>query len=229
MKKLTVTPTRTETLLGLAYIPIQLLVLPFILLQVNLLLESPLSAAQLNFILFCLDFICVTVIFRRFLLESLKHGLSMPWRLLRFAALGLLLYWVGSFIVNYIIVAIRPDFSNVNDASISQLTKQNYNLMAISTVLLVPITEETLYRGMIFGKLYERNSIMGYVLSALLFALLHVIGYIGQYETAHLLLCYLQYIPAGLCLAWAYVKADTIWAPILMHITINQIGVMAMR
>ncbi len=229
MKNLTVTMTRTEMLLGLAYIPVQLLVLPFILTQGNLLLNSPLSAVQLNFILFCLDFICITVIFRRFLLDSLKHGLSMPWRLLRFAALGLLLYWVGSFIVNFIIVAIRPDFSNVNDASISQLTKQNYNLMAISTVFLVPVTEETLYRGMIFGKLYQRSRIGGYVLSTLLFAALHVIGYIGLYEPVHLLLCFLQYIPAGLCLAWAYVMADTIWAPILMHITINQIGIMAMR
>jgi membrane protease YdiL (CAAX protease family) len=38
-----------------------------------------------------------------------------------------------------------------------------------------------------------------------------------------------QYLPAGLALAWAYEKADTIWAPILMHMTINQISITFMR
>lgn len=229
MNKLTNTITRRETLLGLVYIAVQLFVLPFIGMLLNQLLDSPLSAVQMQFLLFCVDFICVTLIFHRFLLTSLKHALSNLWQTLRIAGIGLLLYWLGGFVVNFVIVAIYPDFSNVNDASISQLVKQNYSLMAISTVLLVPITEETLYRGLIFGSLYKRSPIVGYVLSTLLFAALHVVGYIGLYEPLHLLMCFLQYIPAGLSLAWAYVKADTIWSPILIHIIINQIGVMAMR
>jgi membrane protease YdiL (CAAX protease family) len=81
----------------------------------------------------------------------------------------------------------------------------------------------------IFGSIYKRSRILGYAVSALVFAALHVIGYIGFFAPTHLLLCFLQYIPAGLCLAWAYVMADTIWAPILMHIAINQMGVLAMR
>lgn len=229
MKKLSVTTTRTEMLLGLIYIAVQVFVLPTVLLQGNLIFGRPLSAVQLNFILFCVDFICVTVIFHRFLWQNAKHAFDRPFMCLRYAGLGLMLYWLGSFLVNTFIFAVYPDFSNVNDASISQLTQQNYQLMSVSTVLLVPVTEETLYRGVIFGKIYERSRIGGYALSTLLFAALHVVGYIGLYEPVHLLLCFLQYIPAGLCLAWAYVMADTIWAPILIHITINQIGVLAMR
>jgi membrane protease YdiL (CAAX protease family) len=229
MKKLTATTTRTEMLLGLIYIAMQVFILPAVLIQGNMILGSPLSAVQMNFTMFCIDFICVTVIFHRFLWQGAMCAFDRPFHCLRFAGLGLILYWLGSFLVNMFIFAVYPDFSNVNDASISQLTQQNYQLMSVSTVLLVPVTEETLYRGVIFGKLYERTRIGGYVLSTLLFAALHVVGYIGLYEPMHLLLCFLQYIPAGLCLAWAYVMSDTIWAPILMHITINQIGVMAMR
>lgn len=229
MGKLSLIPTKKETLAGLIYIAVQLFVFPVLLAQWNMIFGRPLTPVQLSFTQFCVDFICVTVIFHRFLLQGAKHAFEKPLGCLRYAGLGLLLYWLGSFLVNTFILAVYPDFSNVNDDSISQLTKQNYTLMALSTVLLVPITEETLYRGMIFGKLYSRNPIVGYVLSTLLFAALHVIGYIGLYKPVHLLLCFLQYIPAGLCLAWAYVKADTIWAPILMHIAINQIGVMAMR
>lgn len=229
MKTLCVSMTRTERILGFCYLPVQILLLPIVLVQGNLILGSPLSAAQLNFALFALDFICITVIFRRFLWQSLRQALSAPWQLLRYAGAGLLLYWIGSIAVNYFIFSVYPDFSNVNDASISELTQQNYTLMSVGTVLLVPVTEESLYRGLVFGSIYKRSRIAGYAVSTLIFAALHVVGYIGYFDPVHLLLCFLQYIPAGLCLAWAYVKADTIWAPILMHIAINQMGVLAMR
>lgn len=221
--------TRTESILGFGYIPVQLLILPTALSLVNRLLGSSLSTAEVQFALFCIDFICVTVIFHRFLISSAKRTFSDPFRTLRFAGVGLLLYWAGSFLVNYFILAVYPDFSNVNDASINELTQDNYTLMAVSTVLLVPVTEETLYRGLVFGKLHERSPAAAYAVSALVFAALHVVGYIGSYDPVLLLLCFLQYIPAGLCLAWAYAQADSIWASILIHMAINQMGVVAMR
>ena len=46
---------------------------------------------------------------------------------------------------------------------------------------------------------------------------------------APLLLCFVQYLPAGLCLGWAYARADSIFAPTLMHMIINLIGMLAMR
>lgn len=229
MKKLSTSMTKNELRFGLVYIAVQIFVLPALLAQFNLLLDNPLSPVQLNFALFCVDFICVTIIFHRFLWQGIRQVLDKPFLLLRSAGLGFLLYWIGSIAVNMVIYAAYPNFSNVNDTSISVLTQQNWQLMSIGTVLLVPVTEETLYRGLVFGNLYKRSRIGAYVLSTLIFAALHVVGYIGLYEPVHLLLCFLQYIPAGLSLALAYSMADTIWAPILMHITINQIGVLAMR
>ena len=229
MNKLSVSVSRTEMILGLCYIPLQLLVIPVIVVIGNLVLGNPFSDVQVNFVLFCIDFICVTVIFHKFLLRSLKLSFTMPWRIFRFAGLGFLLYWAGNFVINFIIIALNPDFTNVNNDSIAELTQQNYSLMAVSTVLLVPITEETIYRGVVFGKIYERNPIAGYIVSVAIFSALHVVGYIGSFPATHLLMCFLQYIPAGIALAWAYTKADSIWAPILMHIAINQVSILAMR
>ena len=229
MKKLTNTVTPTETAFGLGYIALQVFILPFVLVQGNLLLGNPFSAAQLNFIMFCVDFLCVTVIFHRFLLQGAKHALSAPFTCLRYAFLGFLLHLLGSMLINTVILSLDPEFSNVNDAAISGLTQQNYRLMSLGTVLLVPITEETLYRGVVFGKLYRRSPLVAYIVSTLVFSALHVVSYIGYYQPMHLLLCFVQYIPASLSLAWAYVNADSIWAPILMHITVNQIGMLAMR
>lgn len=229
MKKLTVSVTRAEMILGFIYIAVQLLILPSVLVMGNRLLGSPFSTVQVQFALFCADFICVTVIFHRFLIGCAKVSLAAPLRTLCFAGMGLLLYWVGSFAVNLFILTVYPDFSNVNDASIGQLTRDNYTLMAVGTVLLVPVTEETLYRGLVFGTLYRRSPVAAYAVSTLVFAALHIVSYIGSYEPLLLLLCFLQYVPAGLCLAWAYAQADSIWASILIHIAVNQMGVVAMR
>ena len=56
-----------------------------------------------------------------------------------------------------------------------------------------------------------------------------MVGYIGSADLITLCLCFMQYLPAGITLAWAYEKADTIAAPMLIHIMINLIGTTAMR
>ena len=59
----------------------------------------------------------------------------------------------------------------------------------------------------------------------LVFAIIHILGYIGKYSLLELLLAVLQYLPAGLCLAWSYTKADTIFAPVIIHAVINFITI----
>ncbi len=229
MNKLSVPLSRTEVTLGLLLLVVQVLVLPTVLVLGNALLGNPLTDAQVNFAFFCIEFLLTTVIFHRFLLESGKRSLAEPFRTLRCAALGLLLYWLSSTAVSIFILRVYPDFFNVNDTSIGALTQENPTLMAIGTVFLVPVVEETLYRGVIFGALSRRSVVLGYAVSTVAFSALHVVGYVGLYNPVHLLMCFLQYIPAGLCLCRAYTKADSIWAPILMHITINQVGFLSMR
>ncbi len=229
MKKLTVTLSRTETILGFIYLAFQLTALQFLLLVCNSLLKKPLSVTGLNFVFFCVNFLCTAGIMHKFLIRSAKQALAAPFRCLRYAFLGLMLYWLGSLAFSVLTAYVYPDFFNVNDSSILEMTQSNYSLMAFGTVLLVPIAEELLYRGLIFANLYNKSRWLAYLVSATLFSALHVVGYIGQYPPVHLLLCFLQYIPAALSLGWAYAKADTIWAPILLHITVNQIAILSTR
>ena len=98
---------------------------------------------------------------------------------------------------------------------------ENRLLVFIGTVLLVPPVEECLYRGLIFRNLYPSSKWAAYLVSILAFAAIHILGYIGTYSPLELVLAVLQYLPAGLCLAWSYTRADTIFAPILIHAAIN--------
>ena len=228
-KNLSVTLTRTESILGLIYLVFQIFVLPFVIELVTMLLGFPLSESELNFLFFAINFLCVTVIFRRYLIACGKISLSKPFACLRAALFGMLAYWVMSYALAFAIIFLYPDFYNVNDSSIAAMAQENFPLISLGTVILVPITEEILYRGLIFSQIYNKNRFLAYLVSTLAFSALHVIGYIGKFEPMHLLICLLQYVPASLCLAWAYRKADSIWAPILMHMTINQIAMLAMR
>ena len=227
--KLSFSMTRRETLLGWIYLVLSMFVLPSLLALGTTLLPDPLSEAQLNIVYFFLNFLCVVLIFHRFLLVSVKVLFRLPWQCLRYAALGFVLYYGAMLLVSNIILGIYPDFSNVNDAAIGEMSRENYALMAFCTVFLVPVTEEIFYRGLFFQGLQRKSRFWAYLISTLVFAAIHVTGYIGLYDLKTLLMCFIQYLPAGIALNWAYEKADTIAAPILMHITINQIGMSAMR
>ena len=124
---------------------------------------------------------------------------------------------------------LAPDFSNANDAAISAMLGSSRFLMTVGTVVLVPLAEECLFRGLIFRTLYSSSRWAAYIVSILVFAAVHIAGFITQYSPLELLLSFLQYLPAGLCLAWAYTKADTIFAPILMHTIINAVAIIALR
>lgn len=229
MKKLTIRTTPLESTLGWCYFVFQLLFLAPALVVINLFLPDPLGEAELNILLFVFNFIAIILILHRFLWKNLQKSFSAPFHTLKTAGIGFILYHISSVLISLLVYTLDPDFVNANDDNIGEMIQNNYTLMSLCTVLLVPVVEETLYRGLIFRCLYEKNALLGYILSTVLFAFIHVAGYIGFYDGLTLVLCFLQYLPAGIFLAWAYVKADSIWAPILIHITVNQIGILAMR
>lgn len=221
--------TYKEKAIGWPYLVIQLFFLPTILGFLNYALKLKLSDALLNAALFCLDSIFVMLIFHRFLRSELQRAIEEFPQCLFVGFAGYILYMLELYGVNYSVAMLQPEHINANNAVIQSFVSQHYILMVIGTVLLVPITEETLFRGLIFGTLYRKNPILGYVLSTLIFAAIHVVSYIGMQDIPTLLLSLMQYIPAGLTLSWAYVRSGTICTPILIHAVINLIGISAMR
>ena len=139
------------------------------------------------------------------------------------------MYYALTAAVSLGIVAIEPSFFNVNNLNISSISRNYYWQTAFCTVFLVPVAEELLHRGAIFGGLYKRSRLAAYLVSVAVFALIHIVAYIGHFEPKHLLLCFVQYIPAGICLAISYDITGCIAAPILLHAAINAVGILAMR
>ena len=218
-----------ETISGFLYLAFQLLLLPGLINWVNGHMENPLSTAEVNFMFYLVSFIAMLLIFRRFLGNSLDHVWQHPIYFLEAVILGFVFYYLCNYITTWVMRQFFPGFSNYNDEAIAAMSRGNYFLMLIGTVVLVPPFEECMYRGLIFRNLYPKSKVAAYLISILAFAIIHIVGYLGKYTALELLLAVAQYLPAGLCLAWAYARANTIFAPIFIHAAINYIGIHQMR
>ena len=226
---LSVSLTHAELVGGWVYLALEALFLPGLLSLLNQHLTHPMSSAELNFAYFGLNFLAVLWIFHNFLSRNATQMREHPAYFFQAVILGLAAYYACTWLVNYIIRLIAPGFANANDASIAAMAGSSYFLMAVGTVVLVPLAEECLFRGLIFRTIYASSRWVAYVVSIIVFAAVHIMGYITVYSPMEMLLSFLQYLPAGLCLAWAYTKADSIFAPVLIHTIINAIGIHALR
>ena len=221
--------TRSETACGWIYLIFEVCFLPVMLVLLNGLLPTPLDTGVLNFIYYCINFGAILVIFHRFLLKSLAAAGKNFWGFLQASVLGFVACWLANTGLTRLLGLLFPGFSNVNDAGIAVMAQQNLWLVAVGTVVLVPPVEETLFRGLLFRGLYEKNRAAAYLISACLFSAVHILGYLGSFDALTLALCFLQYIPAGLCLAWAYSKSGSIFASIVIHSAVNAICVYQLR
>lgn len=221
--------TPNETVFGFLYFLLQLLIIPSLLMVVNMMMAVPYSEAVVNFVFFSVNFAAVLIIFRKFLTANFRSLLAYPWYTLRCAGIGFLIYMAGNMVFSLIVTALVPEFANINDAAIMEMVQDNFTLMTIGTVFLVPIAEECFYRGLIFRNLYDKSPFLAYALSMIFFSLAHVLAYVGMEDFGTLALCFIQYLPPAFALAWCYRRSGSIFAPILIHMVVNQTGMLLMR
>ena len=224
-KDLPISLTPSERSFGLRYLLFSLIFLGSIL----SLLSGSFSWFQGDTAYFITNFLAVCLIFRRFLLASFRVGFYRFEKVLLAGSLAILAYFAASKGMDLLYRQIMPGYFNVNDADIYQTALIRPWSTIFCTVILVPIAEETLHRGLVFGALHRTNRTAAYVISSILFCYIHIAGYIGVYEAPVLLLCFLQYLPAGLALAWSYEFSGSILTPILMHTAVNAIAMFLMR
>ena len=222
---MTACPTRRETFLGIGYLAFQYTLLPPLIYFFNDQLSRPLSETRLNLLFFALNFLLELLIFHRFLRASLVPLKERPGRCVWLMAAGFLLCFLGQRLVALLISLWDPDFLNQNDQALGVMAREELPLLALGTVIFVPPAEECLHRGTVFRGLYDKSPLLAYLISSLLFAAIHILGYLDLYSGREILLAGLQYLVPGLVLAWAYHRSDTIYVPIVIHALINLIGI----
>lgn len=99
-------------------------------------------------------------------------------------------------------------------------------ILVFSTVVVAPIGEELLYRGLLVQAFLNRmGKTATIVASAAIFAVGHAA--LGVPALSNILLAVLIF-PLGILLAWSFLRWGTLWVPIVMHAVFNGITVAVM-
>jgi membrane protease YdiL (CAAX protease family) len=218
-----------EKIIGTVWLVFQTSFFAMLLQWLNTLLPAPLPQTEINLIFFSVNFTAIAIIFRQYLWAQIKLIPEIFEKIFSITVSGFAVYWALKTLLTQVLFALEPDFTNVNDVAIQNLIAENYAIMFVGTVILAPITEEMLFRGLVFRGLYDHTPGLAWVFSVALFALIHILGYIGAYPFKTLLLCFLQYLPAGICLAAAYRLSGSLLCPILIHALVNLAAMLSLR
>lgn len=214
--------TKAETIAGWCYLPFYLVLLGVIIQYACSWLSIPLTELTLNIVYFVINLTVVLIIFRRFLRQRFFGGSF--WLFVQAVILGFVLYYASTYAIDLIVNLLGGTLTLYNNDTVAGLVDAGYYVMMFITIILAPIIEETLVRGLVFGSIHGVSRLMAYILSCIIFTLMHSWQYFGAYPLGSVLLSCLPYIPASIALAWVYEKSGTIWASITLHALINAIS-----
>lgn len=89
------------------------------------------------------------------------------------------------------------------------------------TLLLIPVAEECLYRGLIFGSLRRYSLPLAYGVSVIGYALACVWRYAVEAGDPRYLLLAVLYLPVSAALTWCYDNGGSVWSAVALHAAIN--------
>ena len=220
---------KSERIAGLVYLAVHACVLPWLIVNVVAGLfgdgDAALTGTSLNLIYYVIGFAFVMIFLFRYLKTSFSDLIDNLLGSLSAVALGYLFNYAALSLVSLLLSAVLDLRANPNTQEIVNQTKLDPNAVIVVAVLLVPVVEETLFRGALFGTLRTKSRLAAYIVSVALFSVYHLWQYfLGGFEW-HMLLYLLQYLPASLALCWCYEKSGSVWAPIALHAAINFISI----
>ena len=222
-------PETREWILGALYLPVFLFFLNFAILTYFPALGFPLTEPRnyffANLLYMTVNFAVMLLIFRRTLWQSLRE---FEGKMLLSVLIGFGMCYGANLVLTtaYTVLDIMPE--NYNQEAVNSLLGGYPLAMTLCTVVLAPLAEECLFRGVLFTPFCKKCPWVGYVLSVLLFSGIHVVNAIGIQSPVELILCFVQYVPLSLFLCWACQKTRSIWGSITLHALINGISCLFM-
>ncbi len=231
-RKSTTYMTCGEQIAGVVFFVIYLLVLPFVTNPLfdlaGRLLAVSISAAMRDVLYYYILFAVTIIIFHGFLARTSRHLMDNLGGACKTAAAGLVGLYGLNELVYRLTNLIFTNRTNLNDTTISAQIDDAPHMTLLIVIFLAPFVEEVLFRGLVFGNLKSRSRALAYVVSCLLFALLHVWQFAVVKQDVTYFLLMIQYLVPGLVLAWAYDHSGTLWASIGLHAAVNALSVWAM-
>ena len=221
--------SRREKIAGWIYLPIHVVVLPLFLGTVIYLLSGgkvP-DDVTLNVIYLLIGLIFLLVTQFRFFHDSYVVLTRNFRRALTTMLLGYFILMLCGAAMNLLSALFGSLPSSPNDEAVNELAQMDMRRVVATAVIMAPIVEETLFRGMIFGSLRGKSRFAAYAVSMILFALVHTWQYAVVAHSFAPLLSAVLYLPIGFVLAFCYDRTGSIWTPIFFHMFYNALALSA--
>ena len=163
--------SRAEAIAGWCYLPFYLVLLSAGIQYAAALLHLSLSALTINIVYFSINLLFVLLVFRNFLLQRFFG--SGFWNFVQALILGFVLYYAGTWAIQALERLLAGQFTIYNNETLNDLIFENRYVMLAVSVVFAPVIEETLVRGVVFGTIRPASRVLAYIVSALLFTLMH--------------------------------------------------------
>lgn len=162
----------------------------------------------------------------------LKDSMLEQWRdfkknlkqyLIEGCVIGVLLIYACQIIGGLITMTLGGNQASENQQFIETITTSYPVLMIFVSCVLAPILEEMLFRGIVFGWIYEWNPKMAHLISSFIFGFIHIMSAVFNGNTAEWIQIF-SYCFMGFVLSYLYEKNNNIYVPILSHMMNNMIS-----
>lgn len=179
--------------------------------------ELPVAEANVIYYLLCVTL--VLLVLWNFLKKSFFLLLDwLPENLFAFVT-GL----AGAGALHFLVMLLPYPVDNPSLLSYQAEFALSPKATAVILLVLMPVVEEVLFRGVLFGTVGRYSRPLAYVLSTGLYAVYCVWQFVysfGAVDFRYLLLA-AQYLPMGLALSWCYDRGGSVWSAAVLHAVIN--------
>ena len=208
-----------EWLRGGALSVLYVALFPFLMAWVQRSAWEELPVAESNVVYYLISVLLGFALFSGLWKRNLDRLLTRPGRNLASVAAGLAAWIALDLLVRQIPLPVR----NPNESGYALEYLLSPRATGLIVVVLMPMVEELLFRGVLFGSVRRYSRGAAYLLSAGLFALYCVWQFAfsyGRLDLRYLLLA-VQYLPAGVLLSWCYERGGSLWSAVLLHMAVN--------
>ena len=222
--------TGMERIAGTIFFLVYLLVMPLLATKLfdlaGTLLDISISAAQRNIWYYYIVFVLTLLLFHQFLARTTSHFFDTLGEASKTFAIGLVMFYGANELLYRVCHLLLGSRVNLNDVTIAAQVESVPRLTVAIIVFFAPFVEEVLFRALVFGCLKEKSRFLGYAVSSVLFALLHVWSLARGGWSVNELMLLAQYLVPGIAFVWAYDRSGTLWPSILLHMAVNALALL---
>ncbi len=222
---------KKELIFGIVYLPVHVFLMPIVVSifskYVFVAFKLSNTGANMTLIYYGVSFVILMIFMRGFLKDSFSVLIDSGVSAITFSLVGYFQYFMLVYAMSAAFMLITKQSGiNPNSAAVSEQISSNSKAMILSTVVLAPIVEETLFRGALFGLIRRKNRVAAFIVSYLFFSVYHLWAYALEGISPIFVFYLLQYLPGSYILARCYEKSGTIWSPVMLHMMINGVSVL---